>query len=106
MAKSEADKMVRYCPECGLIGPVKPTADTCCPDSFGVSIRRWQAERFERMLARLRAARTRGVEVFQQSELDAARVRGEQIAAELAKCVARGDAAGVSIPPSRVPPNA
>lgn len=52
----EADKVVRYCPECGLIGPVKPPAETCCPDSFGMAIRRWQAEKLERMLNRLRAA--------------------------------------------------
>jgi uncharacterized paraquat-inducible protein A len=51
-----ADEVVRYCPECGLIGPVKPTAGTCCPDSFGMSLRRWQAEKMERMLDRLRAA--------------------------------------------------
>jgi len=54
----DADKMVRYCPECGMIGPVKPPATACCPDSFGMSLRRWQAEKMERMLERLRAAIT------------------------------------------------
>ena len=56
MPKLDADKMVRYCPECGLIGPVKPPARTCCPDSLGMSLRRWQAEKLERMLERLRSA--------------------------------------------------
>lgn len=53
---TQADEMVRYCPECGLIGPVKPPALACCPDSFGMSVRHWQAEKLERMLDRLRAA--------------------------------------------------
>jgi hypothetical protein len=53
---TDADKMVRYCPECGSIGPVKPPALSCCPDSFGMSIRRWQAEKLERMFNELRAA--------------------------------------------------
>lgn len=77
MPKTDADKMVRYCPECGLIGPVKPPAVTCCPDSFGVSIRRWQAERFERMLERLRAARAHGAPPLPPDEaamIDAAMV--------------------------------
>ena len=56
MPKPDADKMVRYCPECGLIGPVKPPATACCPDSFGMSLRRWQAEKVERLLERLRSA--------------------------------------------------
>lgn len=51
----EADEVVRYCPECGLIGPVKRPALSCCPDSFGMSVRRWQAEKLERMLDRTRA---------------------------------------------------
>mgnify|MGYP000984569885 CR=1 FL=1 len=69
MPKADADKMVRYCPECGLIGHVKPPATACCPDSFGVNIRRWQAEKFERMLERLRAAPADGVSAsFRQTE--------------------------------------
>ena len=63
--QGHADKMVRYCPECGLIGPVKRPAATCCPDSFGMSVRRWQAEKLERMLERLR---TRGVSACQKPE--------------------------------------
>lgn len=49
-----ADEFVRYCPECGLIGPM-PEGSACCPDSFGMSVRRWQAEKMERMLDRLRS---------------------------------------------------
>lgn len=54
IATELADEFVRYCPECGLIGPIRPTALSCCPDSFGMSIRRWQAEKMERLLSRLR----------------------------------------------------
>lgn len=59
----DANKMVRYCPECGLIGPVKPQHTACCPDSFGMSVRRWQAEKLERMLDGLRATivKARGI---------------------------------------------
>lgn len=53
-ARKPDDEVVRYCPECGLIGPVKDGHHTCCPDSFGMSMRRWQAEKMERMLDRLR----------------------------------------------------
>ena len=56
---NEENKQVRYCPECGLIGPIKPPYLACCPDSFGMSVRRWQAEKLERMLAKLRAARNK-----------------------------------------------
>lgn len=55
-ARKPDDEVVRYCPECGLIGPVKDGHHTCCPDSFGMSVRRWQAEKMERILDRLRAA--------------------------------------------------
>lgn len=54
--RPELDRMVRYCPECGLIGPVTPPAETCCPDSFGMSMPRWQAEKLERMFNRLRSS--------------------------------------------------
>jgi len=53
--RKHADELVRYCPECGTIGPVKPPALTCCPDSCGMSLPRWQAEKMERMLNRLRS---------------------------------------------------
>lgn len=63
-AKALPNQMIRYCPECGSIGPVEPPALTCCPDSFGMSIRRWQAEKLERMLDQLR------------TEIDRARATG------------------------------
>lgn len=53
----EADKIVRYCPECGHIGAVKPHLLTCCPDSCGMSMKRWQAEKLERVLDRARGQR-------------------------------------------------
>jgi len=66
----EADKMVRYCPECGLIGPVKRPALACCPDSFGMHVRRWQAEKLERMLDRLRTAIAGGMQGTGRTLLD------------------------------------
>lgn len=54
-ARRHADEMVRYCPECGAIGPVPEGYHACCPDSFGMSIRRWQAEKMERKLKALRS---------------------------------------------------
>lgn len=54
-ARKPEDEMVRYCPECGRIGPVPKIYQACCPDSFGMNVRRWQAEKMERILDRLRA---------------------------------------------------
>lgn len=51
-----ADEVVRYCPECGTIGPLPDVRQACCPDSFGMSVRRWQAEKVERKLEELRTA--------------------------------------------------
>lgn len=54
--RKDADDVVRYCPECGTIGPLPDARQACCPDSFGMSVLRWQAEKMERMLERLRRA--------------------------------------------------
>lgn len=51
---SKDDDQVRYCPGCGLIGPVKDPRLACCPDCFAMSLKRWQAEKIERELERLR----------------------------------------------------
>lgn len=71
-AAASPDALIRYCPECGHIGPVPATAESCCSTSCGMSMPRWQAEKVQAMLGPLRAALSAAKAVAYSNGFDAA----------------------------------
>lgn len=94
-----ADAPVRYCPECGHIGAIKPPALTCCPDSFGMQIRRWQAKKMERILAELRARIAASGHQTSPSE-QTARKQGGSAAVWILSAIAAATILAVALTPS------